>query len=676
MKGLIYILITISFFSSSLIFAQRLKSENKNQENPEELAEISLQEGKFEKALLLYRGLLENDPQNPLLNFFVGYCYLNTDYGLLEAIEYLKTSINLNSTLKDNVLPIEAYYFLAKAYHTNFQFQLALDLINKYLVKIPQNNKLFIKQVMRLQEICDNAIMLSQTSADIKVEIFFEFNSKYSDLNPLIFNEGKELVFTSRRENPQLRKKLDDDQFDENIYYSNFHDDEWQASYGLSKSINSTDHESACWISNDGSQLILRRMVDKVVKLYICSKNQSGEWSVPEELPEPINSRFQQTYGCLSPDGKLLYFTSDRKGGYGGTDIYVSENKGNNIWGIPINLGDEINTPYNEESPFMQENGVLLFCSEGHVSMGGFDIFATYQDISGNWIRPVNMGLPLNSIEDDFFYQTNANGNIAYSSSTRKGTKGKSDIYYFTQSDSITNGYALVSGNINFQTKIEAEKNIEIGFNNILTGKNIRHLKPNKNGFFNFILPAQSDYEMTIMYMNSVFYKTKLHIPKSYSFLCMDQSIRLNDINLLTGNNLQLINKIENSNQSTDLIHAIEKLTEKIKSSPSITLNTYNFNDSTLLSDFNNDEASFNENVDDADSIYSIKIASSKSPIPINTFNVKEKVNEQKDNTGNYIYYIGEFNYEWEALIQLRLIKENYPNASIFVNKLIPKITN
>jgi len=677
MKGLVYFIITFSMLFSSTIAAQRIKTEeNKKKEESEELAEIYLQEGKFEKALQIYRKILERNIKSPRLNFFVGYCYLNTDYGLEQAIEYLKNASSLVPEKNSEATPIEAYYYLAKAYHLNNEFQLAVEIINKLMPLIPQNNKPFIKLTERLKEFCENALMLSQTNAGIEVDNLFEFNSKYSDVNPLLFNNGQEAIFSSRRELHQMRKKMDDEQFDENIYYSKIVDDEWIPPYSLNKSINSVDHESACWISENGDKIIIRRLVENKTNLYFCDKNQQGEWSDPVMFPEPINGRGQQTFGSFSFDGKYLFFTSDRKGGFGGTDIYVAENKGNNIWGTPKNLGPSINTPYNEESPFMHENGVLFFCSEGHISMGGFDIFAAYQDITGNWINSINMGLPLNSVADDFFYQPSPGAQIAFSSSERKGAKGKSDIYGFSISDSTGTGFAMVAGNISFQSKTEMDKNIEIRFKNQQTGKSIAHLHPHKNGKFSFILPAQADYQVSFLYQNGLFYSARLSIPKSYSFLCLDQSIILPEVKLEFDNNMQAVNQVVPNNENSNIIYAVSKSSERIKSAFSMPLLANTYKDSSSVVDLNSTNDDLDNETSQMDSIYSIKIASSKSRLPLSMFSGNEKVMEKKDSKGNYVYYIGEFDYEWEALIQLRSVKEKYPKATIIVSSLISDLPN
>ena len=148
----------------------------------------------------------------------------------------------------------------------------------------------------------------------------------------------------------------------------------------------------------------------------------------PQELN--INTKYIETSPMLSADGSTLYFVSDRKGGYGGKDIWASERLSNNRWSEPYNLGKEINTVDNEESPFLMSDGVTLyFSSKGHNSYGGYDIFVSTQNDEGVWSTPENIGTPVNSTSDDYYYITDFYGNMAYYSSD-KLDKDKQDIFF------------------------------------------------------------------------------------------------------------------------------------------------------------------------------------------------------------------------------------------------------
>ncbi len=661
MNQLNYILLIFTIFVSSFAFSQRSSSDKEL--SPKEIwnqAEFSLQEGKFEKALLLYRKLLNQNPQNPLLNFLVGYAYLNTDYGLEQSITYLKNAIEFQTEKPEEKAPIEAYYYLGKAYHNNYQFDEAILVLNELLERSEKNLIDYISsRTNALLKNAENGQMLTQTSANIKINNFVEINSKYADRNPLIDLQSGTIIFTSRRENPIMRKKLDDSQFDENIYLSEIKEEGYNLPYGLSNSINSRDHELTCWLSENGNQLLFKLMDKKGENLYLVKKKLDGHWSAPEKLDKVINDGSATTFGSFSPDGRYLYFTSDRNGGYGGSDIYEAEYLGNNKWGPVSNLGPQINTQFNEESPNMHSNGILYFSSEGHTSMGGFDIFSSYKNDQGNWLEPVNLGIPVNSVYDDLFYNPLPDGQTAYLSSDRSGTKGKIDIFKVEYADSLMNTNGIIAGNIKCPEGIDPHRNIGIKLKNQHSNSQEIQLKPSISGYYNFSLPADSDYIIEFGYQDTVFYKAILKISKSYSTVLFDQLIHIKDLSIDPQN-------LKNDTLIRDIYASVSKNNQRIKEAYLLSynkLNSKNHADSTYST------VSYTDENLSADSTYSIRIAISKSPVSLSKFSDLSNVKEIRDKSGNYIYYFGEYNYEWEALVKLRLIQDSYPDASLFISQ-------
>ena len=155
----------------------------------------------------------------------------------------------------------------------------------------------------------------------------------------------------------------------------------------------------------------------------------NNEWQEPYELNSTINSQYQETSASYSPDGKLLYFVSNRPDGIGGKDIYVSEIQENGLWGKAENLGTTINTPMDEEAVFIGGDGnTMYFSSKGHMTMGGYDIFKS-ERVDGQWSEPVNIGYPINTADDDIFYVEDADGKYGYYSSERAEGVGSQDIY-------------------------------------------------------------------------------------------------------------------------------------------------------------------------------------------------------------------------------------------------------
>ena len=516
-----------------------------------------------------------------------------------------------------------------------------------------------------LKEYCYNAQMFAQTSIEVDVQNIFELNSKYSDKNPLIFNNGKEIIFTSRRETARRGEKLKKKVLDDNIYHSRFEDGEWAPPVNLSN-INTSADESACWIANDGRFLIIQRIEKGKSNIYYSTRVDEISWSAPLRFSEPVNSRNNETYGSLSPDGRYLFFTSDRKGGLGGVDIYMSEKKGANTWGKPKNLGKNINTPLNEESPLLHENGVLFFCSEGHVSMGGFDIFTSFMDENNEWKAAANLGSPINTINDDFFYQPMPHGQYAFTSSMRQGTKGKSDIFRYQVNDSTGKGFALVTGKVNCSSNVEFNQDVKVIVRDMEKYK-VKTYRTNKFGDFALVLSAANNYEISYTYKDQVFYQAVMKFPKSHSYLANEQSIRLKNVELNLYNDTELV-RADKVKGNVDIYASIEKTTKKIKEGPVVVALEQAKNNENYASALINEDNANNSESRNTDAKYSIKLVSSESKMLLSFFNGVNDVKEQFDN-GQYVYYFGSFKYEWEAEIELRLIRENYPEAAVFVNK-------
>ena len=176
---------------------------------------------------------------------------------------------------------------------------------------------------------------------------------------------------------------------------------------------------------------------DKEGSIYY-SKLDGDQWSYgymlgtdPGDITD-INTQYHEPSACLSPDGNTLYFVSDRPGGFGGEDIYRCVKLPTGRWSKATNLGPTINTEYDEDAPFMHPDGVtLFFSSNGHKTMGGFDIFFSVKSDSG-WYPPQNMGYPINTTDDDVFYVMSSDGKRAYFSSVRPEGLGEQDIYMVT----------------------------------------------------------------------------------------------------------------------------------------------------------------------------------------------------------------------------------------------------
>src|SRR5690606_258080 len=139
---------------------------------------------------------------------------------------------------------------------------------------------------------------------------------------------------------------------------------------------------------------------------------------------------FNESYASITPNDKVIYFSSNRDGGFGGKDIYKIERLPNGSWSKAVNLGSTVNTPYDDDAPFIHSDGrTLFFSSQGHQNMGGFDIFKTKLNDNGEWTTPENIGFPINTVNDDIYFVLAADGKTGYYSSSQQGGFGGQDIY-------------------------------------------------------------------------------------------------------------------------------------------------------------------------------------------------------------------------------------------------------
>jgi len=216
---------------------------------------------------------------------------------------------------------------------------------------------------------------------------------------------------------------------------------QWQPAVEMEPPVNSTGNQGALCLSPDGMLLFMtccsRRDSYGTCDLYV-SRRSGGRWSEPLNLGEDVNSTAWDSQPCLSVDGKTLYFVSTRRGGFGGSDIWMTAIQSDGRWGTPVNLGDTINTSSNEMAPFIHEDGrTLYFSSSGHAGMGGADLFMARKGTGGNWSVPVNIGYPVNTRNDEINLVINPMGNAAYISSAKPGGFGNTDIYRFELPEAV-----------------------------------------------------------------------------------------------------------------------------------------------------------------------------------------------------------------------------------------------
>jgi tetratricopeptide (TPR) repeat protein len=378
----------------------------------------------YKDALPLYQKILAEDPENYNINYKVGICYLNDPYLSNKSVRYLEKAAahidpkcNQNS-LKERYAPPEALFYLGNAYRVNNRLDEAIEVYKEFLEIL--DPAIYDDELVRNQiKSCETAIKLKASPDYVIMENLGEIiNSQFSDINAVISGDESTLIFT---------RKL---RFYDAVFHSKKVDGNWEYPINLTPDFALDGNSYSTGLSYNGDEIFVYRSDGYDGNIY-SSKLIDGKWTKLEKLNDNINTKFWESHASISADGKFLYFTSNRKDGYGGLDIYRSERTGNGDWGPAVNLGSIINSKYNEDTPFITTDGkTLYFSSLGHNNIGGYDIFYSTLSDNGKWSKPVNIGYPINTTGDDIFYVPGKDDKYAYYSIyERDEVYGLNDIF-------------------------------------------------------------------------------------------------------------------------------------------------------------------------------------------------------------------------------------------------------
>jgi hypothetical protein len=378
----------------------------------------------YNEALPIYLRLNSAFPENDNYNYKIGVCYLNDPYQKDKAIDYLEKAIqNINQDYKDNsyketAAPPEAYFYLGNAYRINNQIDKAIETYK--LFKELSDPEVYDHELVDEQiKACNNAIELKNKPVDIDISNLGErINTRFSDINPVVSGDETKMVY------------IQEQQFYDAVFFSEKIDGNWSYPRLIIPELGVDEDAYPTGLSYDGSELLIYRSDNFIGDIY-HSKLVDGFWTNLTKLNENINTKYWESHACYSRTGDTLYFTSNRKGGYGGLDIYISIKDQEGEWGVPINLGPVINSKYNEETPYITQDGkTLYFSSYGHYNIGGYDVlYSTLLD-DNTWAVPINAGFPINTTDDDIFFNPVQNGNYAYFPRfIEEEGYGRTDIY-------------------------------------------------------------------------------------------------------------------------------------------------------------------------------------------------------------------------------------------------------
>ena len=380
------------------------------------------------QATELFMLAVKANPKSAKAQFMTGRSIMLTVRKEL-SLEYLKNAYRLDPTIDPDIL-----YYLGQAYHYSEKFDSAILFYTRYSRLLARSldyeKSKKINEVNRKLFECHNAKIMVAQPVNVEISHLKDaVNSEWPDYAPTINADENFMVFTTRRPEENMNNRIaSDNEFYEEIFYSKKVDNEWTPARNFAAPINNNYHNASVNLSPDGKEMLLYHDSNggDILASYLKS---DGTWSVPEELE--INSEYIENSAAISSDGNKLFFTSNRPGGYGGTDVWVSTKDSKGHWGSPQNLGKLINSEMDEDGVYVSASGKhLYFSSNGHAGMGDQDIYrATYNVEKDIWERPINMGYPLNSVENDIYIVFTRNEDFAYISSVRKEGIGEQDIY-------------------------------------------------------------------------------------------------------------------------------------------------------------------------------------------------------------------------------------------------------
>ena len=536
----------------------------------------------FHSAIILYKEAYELNSNNSSLNFKIGKSYVHCGTcDRTKALKYLEKALKINSEVS-NLLS----YYLGRAYHYSSNWKKAISYYNKHIrdyvppKKGDPNSEYIIGNVSKRVSECQMGLKFSKDVKRVFIDnLGAKINSKFSDFAPVISADESLLFFTSRRTNSTGGKLDINQEYYEDIYFSTTSSKKkkWTYAKNIGPPINTKGHDAVVGLTPGGEEILVFRNGDLYAYIF-----EGTTWHEPVKFPKWINQkRTRETSASFSPDKKTLYFVSDtEENSLGGHDIFVSEQKANGVWGTPRNLSSIVNTIHDEEGIFIHPDGkTMYFSSNGHSTIGGYDIFKSVL-VDGQWTTPENLGLPINTPDDDLFFVLDAGGKHGYYASNRKGGFGEKDIYkitflgaekptLFNTEDNLiasiakpieaitfeptlelaTNELTVFKGNVlDFTTKEALSATLEVTDNS--TGETVANVKSNTStGKFLITLPSGKNYGISVKSKHYLFHSENFNLPKGGNFQEVNKDVLLKDIRV--GSNIVLKNTFFDHNKST-----------------------------------------------------------------------------------------------------------------------------
>lgn len=559
----------------------------------------------YELALLEYNKAQEFNPKNGLLNLKIGVCYMNSPYAQ-KGISYLQTAKELDPEC-DPFLD----FYLGKALQLGGKYAEAIKAYESFEAGYKKADH-FNKFVSKAKKECALIRTAEENPIRAWVDNVTELNSPFNDYAPSVSTDGAELIFTSDRPNGHTPNAAGS--YDKDIYSSSLSDGKWSPAQALKGGVNTEEDDVSNNLSYDGTKMLLHRSVDGQFDIFE-SKLVGLNWTSPEKMPFQISSnKANEIYAAYSSDGWSIYFARDHETRSNGFELMYSsmQSKIQKNY-MAAQMISTVNSKFNEGPVYITLDGETMYiASEGGDSYGGYDIFVSERN-QGTWSKPVNLGYPINTPYDDFFFSSTANGKYAYIASNRAEGKGGYDIYKVTFWGSekkpalATEDYLLASianpmkdntiessvdvnkksftvfkgKTIDAMTKKAVEAEIDITDN--ATGKIIETFTTNSaTGKFIITLASGKNYGIAVRADGYLFHSENFDIPNGSADNMVNKTIELK--NIAVGSKIALRNIFFDTGKSTLRAESnaeLDRLVKLLKDVPTLKIEISGHTDNT-----------------------------------------------------------------------------------------------
>jgi outer membrane protein OmpA-like peptidoglycan-associated protein len=533
------------------------------------------------KAATLYEPLLKSNPDNYNLAAKLGICYLNLDGKKEEALSLLKkASKGVVSSEKEykqtgEKAPLDTYLYLAIAFHRNDSLQQALTFFNDVKKKLSPSDT-YQEDFVDLQiRNCRYAMQMKKRPLRIISEYFAPWLKDYAGAcNPVLAKNDSVFVFTVKNEGITQ-------------VYCSYKNKTWGRPTNITKQLGGYDRFYTNSITGDGKLLIMYMDDGGDGNLYYSQRSDTT-WSKIKSVGKYVNSIYWEAHGFITPDGKTMYFSSNRPGGEGNLDIWTSQKLADGSWDHPVNCGNAINTPYDETTPFFDpENNALLFSSIGHISMGAYDVFRSIKR-GDTWTQPVGMPYAFNTVQENtnFILNNNAPGFVASRFDDKTNLRNIYTIVAVDPADELTKA----SGTIKLEDGMEVDPKVSlITLKNLKTGDIRQNISINPDGTFDFDIKP-GEYEVYVSHDGYHTDTISLSLPLYFegSYIAVNPSLSPEKVS--AGDFLSIKNVLFDFDKfeiTEDAKQTLELLKNIIINYPELTIEIAGYTDAKGSTDYN-----------------------------------------------------------------------------------------